>query len=240
MTRWLTRVQQLLPALLTTRAASRTICHRHLMSLGPDPRSLCERYTDETYARMRDDHARTCAYEQAIKAVASGRVCLDIGTGALGLLAVMAARAGAAHVYAIEANAQAYAAAVQTVADLQLSDRVTVLQGYSTDVQLPRRVDLLLHEILGEMVVAEARVGVSIECGRVRHVLIDESLLIRLHAETLGALRTLSRNGLSTRSNEMPPAPKAIVTNAAIKKGKGAWSVKSDNDRNASSRCAVR
>ena len=106
--------------------------------------------------------------------------------------------------------------------------------------RLPRRNQTVLHQILGEMMVAESRVGVTVECGRVRHVLIDESLLIQLHAETLGALRTLSRNGLSTRSNEMPPAPKAIVTNAAIKKGKGAWSVKSDNDRNASSRCAVR
>ena len=169
MTRCLKHVQQLLPALLTTRAASRTICHRHQMSLGPDPRSLCERYTDETYARMRDDHARTCAYEQAIKVVAPGRVCLDIGTGALGLLAVMAARAGAAHVYAIEANAQAYAAAVQTVADLQLSDRVTVIHGYSTDVQLPCRVDLLLHEIFGEIAGAEG-VVVAVRDAAKRHL----------------------------------------------------------------------
>ena len=118
---------------------------------------------------MRDDHARTCAYEQAIKVVAPGRVCLDIGTGALGLLAVMAARAGAAHVYAIEANAQAYAAAVQTVADLQLSDRVTVIHGYSTDVQLPCRVDLLLHEIFGEIAGAEG-VVVAVRDAAKRHL----------------------------------------------------------------------
>ena len=81
------------------------------VSLAPDPRSQCERYTDETYAKMRDDERRTHAYRTAIDATAKGRVCLDIGTGALALLALSAARAGASHVYAVEANAAAAAAA---------------------------------------------------------------------------------------------------------------------------------
>ena len=55
-------------------------------------------YTDATYARMRDDAARTEAYRRAIAAHARGRVVLDIGTGGLALLAIMAAQAGASKV----------------------------------------------------------------------------------------------------------------------------------------------
>lgn len=117
-----------------------------------DPQAQCERYSDETYARMRDDEERTSAYEAAIKAQAPGRVCLDIGTGALALLALTAARAGARHVYAIEANAAAARAARAAVAAAGMADRVTVLEGFSTAVgALPEPVELLLHEIVGEL-----------------------------------------------------------------------------------------
>jgi ribosomal protein L11 methylase PrmA len=122
---------------------------RSTASLAPDPRSQCERYTDDTYAKMRDDAQRTLAYQRAIEAIAPGRNVLDIGTGALALLAVMAAKAGANHVYAVEANAHAFAAAEQAVAEQGLSDRITVLHGYSTDVVLPSPVDLLVHEVRG-------------------------------------------------------------------------------------------
>ena len=51
------------------------------------PRGQCERYSDETYAKMRDDEARTAAYDRAIALHSKGRTVLDIGTGALALLA---------------------------------------------------------------------------------------------------------------------------------------------------------
>lgn len=139
-----------------------------------DPRSICDRYTDDTYAKMRDDNQRTEAYAAAIAEVADGRVALDIGTGALALLAVMAAKAGAKHVYAVEANEQAYQAAVQTVADQGLSDRVTILHGFSTDVTLPERVDLLLHEIIGEVGGAEG-VAAAVLDASARHLMPPSS-----------------------------------------------------------------
>jgi predicted RNA methylase len=121
-----------------------------------DPRAQCERYTDSTYALMRDDHARTAAYGRAIRGAVPGRVCLDIGTGALALLAVMAAKAGARHVYAVEANEDAYRAALTTVAEQGLAERVTVLHGYSTTIAaLPQPIDVLLHEIIGEIAGSE-------------------------------------------------------------------------------------
>lgn len=133
------------------------------------PRSQCDRYTDETYGRMRDDAMRTSAYRRAIEQHAPGRTCVDIGTGALALLAVIAARAGADHVFAIEANAEAAAAARAAVADQGLAERITVLEGYSTDVTLPRSADLVIHEILGEIASAEGVVSALVDAGR-RHL----------------------------------------------------------------------
>ena len=133
------------------------------------PQALCERYTDETYATMRDDEMRTRAYLSAIERHAPGKLCLDIGTGALALLAIIAARAGAEHVFAIEANADAAAAARQTVAAEGLEARITIIEGYSTDVTLPRRVDLLLHEIIGEIASAEGVVAAVLDAGE-RHL----------------------------------------------------------------------
>jgi hypothetical protein len=134
-----------------------------------DPRAICERYTDETYAKMRDDNERTAAYAAAIARAAPGRTCLDVGTGALALLALLAARAGARHVYAIEANSQAASAAREAVAAAGLAERVTVVEGYSTDVTLPEPVDLLLHEIFGEVAGAEGVVFAIADAAR-RHL----------------------------------------------------------------------
>jgi hypothetical protein len=133
------------------------------------PRAQCERYTDETYARMRDDDVRTRAYRRAIEQHAPGKLCLDIGTGALALLAIIAARAGAEHVFAVEANAEAAASARRTVAAEGLASQITVLDGYSTDVTLPRPVDLLLHEIIGEIASAEGVVAAVRDAGA-RHL----------------------------------------------------------------------
>ena len=151
---------------LTTAAHLTTASAAHL---APDPRSQCERYTDATYAKMVGDGERTSAYAAAIRQHAPGRVCLDIGTGALAVLALQAAEAGAAHVYAVEANAAAAEAAVATVAAAGFSDRISVLRGYSTDVELPARVDLLLHEIIGEVAGAEGVVAAVADARR-RHL----------------------------------------------------------------------
>ncbi len=133
------------------------------------PRAQCERYTDATYTLMRDDETRTSAYERAIGRVAPGRVCLDIGTGALALLALAAARAGADHVIAVEANALAAAAARQAVTDAGMAGRVTVVEGYSTDVSLDRPVDLLLHEVIGSFA-GEEGVVTAVRDAKARHL----------------------------------------------------------------------
>ena len=70
--RRLTRL--VLPALVSRLHAAAPV-------MAADPRSICDRYTDDIYAKMRDDTERTAAYAAAIAEAAPGRVCLDLGTG---------------------------------------------------------------------------------------------------------------------------------------------------------------
>ena len=72
---------------------------------------------------------------------------LDIGTGS-GILAVAAARAGARHVYAVEATDIA-AVAERVFAANGVQDRVTLIAGWSRQIELPEPADLLMSEIIG-------------------------------------------------------------------------------------------
>jgi len=106
------------------------------------------------HIRMLNDRERTLRYLQAIRDVVKpGDVVVDLGTGS-GILAVAAARAGARQVYAIEATTIARAAR-RTFADNGVTDRVTLIEGHSTQVQLPERADVLVAEIIGNKPLSE-------------------------------------------------------------------------------------
>ena len=111
---------------------------------------------DAAYASMAADETRTPLFAAAIRRRLHGRsdwVVLDIGTGPFCLLALLAARAGARRVFAVEANAAAAARARQAVQAAEASgevpvDVVEVLSGFSTEVTLPERADLLVAELV--------------------------------------------------------------------------------------------
>jgi SAM-dependent methyltransferase len=98
--------------------------------------------------RMLEDRARTSAFLEAIRrTVRPGDVVLDLGTGS-GILALAAAQAGARHVYAIESQPIAEAAA-RLFAASPWADRITLLRGHSLDLELPEQADVLVSEIIG-------------------------------------------------------------------------------------------
>ena len=106
------------------------------------------------YEEMRVDENRTPLYYAAIRrrlAGTSDTVVLDLGTGAQALLALEAARAGAARVYAIEAGAASAQSAREAIEAAGFSDVVTVVEGLSTEVTLPERVDVVVSEIVGDV-----------------------------------------------------------------------------------------
>lgn len=109
--------------------------------------------------RMLQDQDRARTYRRAIeKAVQPEMLVLEIGAGT-GLLAMMAAQAGAEHVFTVEANPLMAEIALSCIERNGFSNKVTVLGKHSTDLQigvdLPRRADLLIHEILSGSVLTE-------------------------------------------------------------------------------------
>ncbi|ETO32220.1 hypothetical protein RFI_04897 [Reticulomyxa filosa] len=141
----------------------------------------CEGYTDEIYTKMRDDQARTEAYRKVIEKYCEGKVVVDIGTGSLALLAIMAAKgqkkkggkkkrlqpfdsdlkkkkAKAAKVIAMEVNKQAFVSASEVIRQNNLSEKISLYQGYSNELEWPqneKKSDIIVHEIIGEIASCE-------------------------------------------------------------------------------------
>ncbi|MFW8594523.1 50S ribosomal protein L11 methyltransferase [Cribrihabitans neustonicus] len=108
---------------------------------------------------MLADTARNQAYASAIAAkVKPGDVVLDIGCGA-GLTAMLAARAGAKHVYTCEQQPLIAEAAARVIADNGLSDRITVIPKWSHDIvvgeDIPERADVVISEIVDTVLLGE-------------------------------------------------------------------------------------
>lgn len=100
------------------------------------------------HVAMLEDRPRTDAFLDAIaRTVRPGDVVVEIGTGT-GILAMAAARAGARRVFAIEAT-QIAASARAVVEANALGDRVSVVEGWSSEVTLPEPGDVLVSEIIG-------------------------------------------------------------------------------------------
>ena len=110
------------------------------------------------HARMMNDTRRNQAYDAAIRrAVKPGARVFEIGTGA-GLLAMMAARAGAAQVISCEVNPAVAEVAREIVVRNGFADRITILTKHSRKVtpeDLGGLADLLLSEIVDDCILGE-------------------------------------------------------------------------------------
>ncbi|MEE8333645.1 MAG: 50S ribosomal protein L11 methyltransferase [Alphaproteobacteria bacterium] len=104
------------------------------------------------HAAMLNDAGRTEAFEGAIRrAVRPGMRVLDIGTGT-GLLAMMAARAGAGHVTACESVGPLAEAAREIIALNGLTDRITVIHAASADLVIDQDMSARAELLIGEIV----------------------------------------------------------------------------------------
>jgi precorrin-6B methylase 2 len=117
------------------------------------------------HARMLHDDRRTRDYISALReAVRPADVVLDIGTGS-GVLAIAAARAGARHVYAVEASDIADVAE-RVFARNGVQDRVTLIRGWSREIELPERADLLVAEVIGNEPLEEEILETTLDARR--------------------------------------------------------------------------
>lgn len=103
---------------------------------------------------MLTDRVRNLAYRTAIeRTVRKGDVVLDAGTGT-GIFAVMAAQAGAKTVYAVEKR-PIIAIARDVARKNGVDNIIQFIQGDVREIELPRRVDVIISEMIGYVGLAE-------------------------------------------------------------------------------------
>ena len=107
---------------------------------------------------MLEDHTRTGAYAAAIlgsaRACFEGKTVLDVGAGS-GILSIFAARAGAKKVFAVEATPMA-AHARTLIKHNKLDHVIEVLQGTVESIELPEKVDVIVSEWMGYLLLRES------------------------------------------------------------------------------------
>jgi type I protein arginine methyltransferase len=107
--------------------------------------------------RMLADQPRMAFYHQAIaRHIQPGDRVIDLGTGT-GILAALAARRGAAHVYALDHSAILTHARALAVANRV--ENVEFIATHSTEFSIDQQVDVILHEQMGDCLFDEAMVA---------------------------------------------------------------------------------
>lgn len=109
------------------------------------------------HEEMLKDVVRTKTYQNVIyknKFLFENKVVLDVGAGT-GILSLFCAKAGAAHVYAVECSEMADMAK-QIVETNGFSDVITVLKGKIEEIELPvQKVDIIISEWMGYFLLFE-------------------------------------------------------------------------------------
>lgn len=105
---------------------------------------------------MLQDYVRTGTYQQAVfKNIADfkDKVVLDVGAGT-GILSFFALQAGAKRVYSVEASSSAVIAEKLAKAN-GFGDRMIIVMGKIEEISLPEKVDLIISEPIGFLLVHE-------------------------------------------------------------------------------------
>lgn len=112
-------------------------------------------YTVHAFGRMAADGVRMDAYARAIaRVVKPGSVVVDIGAGT-GIFSLLAARAGAKRVHAVDGNASVLLVPELAAAN-GFSDRIEVHHAMSFDVELPERADVIVSDLRGSFPLYES------------------------------------------------------------------------------------
>lgn len=104
------------------------------------------------------DTKRTRAFANAIKkTVKKGDVVVDMGTGS-GILSIIAAKAGASRIYAVEIDPNNIRALENTFKENNVSSQITIIKGSILEVKLPEKVDVVIGEMIATALIEELQV----------------------------------------------------------------------------------
>jgi type I protein arginine methyltransferase len=105
-------------------------------------------YSLRSFGAMVTDDVRMCAYVRALEAaIKPGSIVVDIGAGT-GVHSLIACRLGARKVYAVEPNPAVEIAAESARAN-GFEDRIVIVRGMSTDLQLEERANVIVSDLRG-------------------------------------------------------------------------------------------
>jgi hypothetical protein len=152
-------------------------------------------FESSAYKAMINDESRTPLFYKTIEErlsqmdSESNKIVVDLGTGPYAIFAMKAAEYGAKKVYAIEANAKAAQMARDIVKEKGYDDIITIIEGYSTDIELPNndKADLIIAEIIGSIVSEEGCVTTILDASkRFAKNPTDKKTWIPQRVQTLG------------------------------------------------------
>jgi type I protein arginine methyltransferase len=148
-------------------------------------------YDDVVYQTFTTDSLRNERFRSALSALAPGRTVLDIGTGQELYWARESVLQGARHVFAMEVMPESYRIACVNHRKWKLADRVTLLQGLSTVLEIAPKADVCVSEIIGSVAGAEGAAAVLTDARR-RH-LLPGGVFIPDRSATLAAAACLRK-----------------------------------------------
>ncbi|MDQ1352213.1 MAG: hypothetical protein QG657_2519, partial [Acidobacteriota bacterium] len=106
-------------------------------------------YDDFLYYAMTNDNLRNYSYKAAISRKVADKVVVEIGTGKDVILARFCVEAGARIVYAIEISEESFKKAQHTVKKLGFQDKIVLIHGDASSVEIPEKADICLSELIG-------------------------------------------------------------------------------------------
>ncbi|EGJ30253.1 MULTISPECIES: hypothetical protein [Moorena] len=108
-------------------------------------------YINAMYDLMENDEIRTQAYRKVISEKVKDKVAVEIGTGKALLLPKFCVDAGVKKIYTIEENEKAFAESKKLLEELNLEEKIKIYQGFSQDIEIEEKCDILVHEIVGSI-----------------------------------------------------------------------------------------
>ncbi|MEG3936238.1 amino acid adenylation domain-containing protein, partial [Microcoleus sp. T3_B1] len=145
-------------------------------------------YDNLLYYAMTNDHRRNDSYKVAINQLVKDQIVVEIGTGKDAILSRFCVEAGAKKVYAIERSEETFEKARACVKKLGLADKITIIHGDATQVDLPELADVCVSEIVGAIGGSE---GAAVIINNVRRFLKPGGLMIPERSVTKMAIVTL-------------------------------------------------
>jgi amino acid adenylation domain-containing protein len=145
-------------------------------------------YDDLLYYAMTNDHRRNDSYKVAINQLVKDKIVVEIGTGKDAILSRFCVQGGAKKIYAIERNEETCRKARASIKKLGLADKITVIHGDATLVDLPELADVCVSEIVGAIGGSE---GAAVIINNARRFLKPDGLMIPERSVTKMAAVTL-------------------------------------------------